>query len=334
SNGMHLLGGRIEGSGGVGLVVTTTGPGFVSTSPVRVVGGASYPAEMVVSALPRIYPLPADQDSLLGNARDTLRVTGGILQSFAYPRQALPWHVTGDITVQYYGILRPGPGASFYFDPLVRLTATNGGRLVVHGTPAAPVVFTGSSWRGITVDGTPSLGSYLTNVRIEHSLGVAALAGGSHTLVIDSAVFRQNGSAAWLWSANSRISRSRVDSTWGASPAVLLTGYNSSIESTLIRASAGPGLGVTYSVQVLSCEVRDGAQVGIMVWDASVEVNNCNLVNNGGVGISTDSPSTVNVEGNWWGDAAGPTGPSGDGVGASLDYTPWRTTPYVLPYVP
>jgi hypothetical protein len=336
TNGVYLLGGRIEGSGGVGLVVTTTGPGIVATRPIRVVGGASYPAELVVSAFPRIYPARADQDSLLGNARDTLTVTGGILQAFAYPKQALPWHVTGDITVQYFGILNPGPGASLFFDPLVRLTATNGGRVVAHGTPAAPVVFTGSSWGGITVDGAPALGSYLTNVRIEHSLGVGVLAGGSHTLVIDSAVFRQNGTAAWLWSANSRISRSRVDSTWGGSPAVLLTGYNSSIESTLIRASAGVGLAVaTSTAHVLSCEVRDGAQDGIHLWDAGIEVHNCNLVNNAGVGISMEDPSSpANGEDDWWGDAAGPTGPSGDGAGPSVDYTPWRTTPYVLPYVP
>ena len=64
------------------------------------------------------------------------------------------------------------------------------------------------------------------------------------------------------------------------------------------------------------------------------EVHNCNLVNNAGLGISTISTDSINVENNWWGDSAGPNGPNGDGVGSTLDYTPWRTTPYVLPYVP
>jgi hypothetical protein len=63
-------------------------------------------------------------------------------------------------------------------------------------------------------------------------------------------------------------------------------------------------------------------------------VHDCNLVNNGGVGISVLSPNTANAEDNWWGDAAGPTGTNGDGVSAGVDYTPWRTTPVVLPYVP
>jgi hypothetical protein len=64
-------------------------------------------------------------------------------------------------------------------------------------------------------------------------------------------------------------------------------------------------------------------------------VHDCNLVDNAGVGIYRSGGTTaVNVEDNWWGDAAGPTGPNGDGVSGLVDYTPWRTAPYVLPYVP
>jgi hypothetical protein len=142
SNGIALLGGRIEGSGGTGLKVTTTGAGFSSTQPVRVVGGAGYPAELVVSAFPRIYASVAQQDSLLGNARDTVVITGGILQQWAYPAPALPWRVTGNITVQYYGILIPMPGAVLAFDPNIWLKADLGGRIVARGTAAAPVRFT------------------------------------------------------------------------------------------------------------------------------------------------------------------------------------------------
>jgi hypothetical protein len=61
-------------------------------------------------------------------------------------------------------------------------------------------------------------------------------------------------------------------------------------------------------------------------------MNNCNLADNGGPGLATGD--SMNAEDNWWGDAAGPTGPNGDGVSGPVDYTPWRTTPYVLPYVP
>jgi hypothetical protein len=338
-HGVSLLGGRVEGSGGVGLWVSTTGAGFAATQPVRVVGGASYPAEMVVSAFPRIYATVAQQDSLLGNARDTLVVAGGILQQFAYPTQALPWRVTDDIVVQYYGILRPQPGATLAFTPGNGIRARNGGRVVARGTQAAPVLFTATDslgWLGISLEGAPSLSSYLTNVRIEYIRNgylPGVLAQDSHTLVIDSAVLRQNNYPVGLWSPGSRISRSRVDTSLAAGPAVQLA-HDARIESTLIRGSAGSGLLVGYAtVQVVSCEIRDSAGDGIELW-AAAEVHDCNLVNNGGFGIATVGSFSANVEDNGWGDAGGPTGPNGDGVSGALDFTPWRTTLFVLPYVP
>ncbi|HET7464503.1 MAG TPA: right-handed parallel beta-helix repeat-containing protein, partial [Longimicrobium sp.] len=340
THGISLLGGRIEGSGGVGLQVTTTGAGLLAARPIRVVGGSSYPAELSPSALARIYPAVTDQDSLLGNARDTVVVTGGILQQFAYPRQALPWRVTGEIIVQYFGILQAGPGASLAFTSGGAITARNGGRLVARGTHASPVLFTAADtaagWSGIALEGAPSLSSYLTNVRIEYAsvlthYGVAAI--DSHTLVIDSAVFRQNKNPLVLGSSGSRLSRSRVDTTRFAAAAVWL-GSDAVIESTLIRGSYGVGLSVnSASVQVLSCEIRGSGGAG-MELTAAVAVHNCNFVDNGGPGISNLSSATANVENDWWGDTAGPAGPSGDGASGPLDYTPWRTTPYVLPYVP
>jgi hypothetical protein len=341
THGVSLLGGRIEESGGTGLVVTTTGAGFLATTPIRVIGGAGYPAELVVSAFPRIYPTVATQDSLLGNARDTLVVSGGILQQFAYPVQKLPWRITGPIVVQYIGILNPHPGASLTFTPGAGITARNGGRVVARGTQAAPVLFTAADttwgWSGIWLEGSPSLGSYLTNVRVEYKREVyppVVTAIDSHTVVIDSAVFRQNVSSISLSSPGSRISRSRVDST--RYTAVYLSS-TAKIESTRIRGTDGPGLTIdSNQVQVVSCEIRDGTGNGIELWDYDIEVHDCNLVNNAGFGIWTALDIfAANVENNWWGDAGGPGGSNGDGVsGPLLDYTPWRTTPFVLPYVP
>jgi hypothetical protein len=332
-----LLGGRIEGSGGVGLKVTTTGIGFVDADPVRVVGGAGYPAEMVVSAFPVIYPAVADQDSLLGNTRDTLVVTGGILQQWAQPGPALPWRVTDRIRVQGSGILLARPGASLAMDSAVYIIADDGGRVLARGTAAAAVLFTSTTsagWLGIRLTGVTSLSSYLTNVRVEHVNDYYGVNAYGHPVVIDSSVFRQNGSAMWLSFAASRVSRTRVDTTLFEIPAVMLGG-NVTLESTLIRGSAGSGLATTTSgPQILSCEIRDSAEHGIEFF-AAVEVHNCNLFNNGGAGIHRSGGSVpTNVEDNWWGDASGPFGPNGDGANGALDYSPWRTTPYVLPYVP
>jgi hypothetical protein len=64
----YLGGGRIEGSGGVGLELTAR-PG--AGAPIRITGGATYPAEFDLSGFAVLYPTIADQDSLAGNARDT-----------------------------------------------------------------------------------------------------------------------------------------------------------------------------------------------------------------------------------------------------------------------
>jgi hypothetical protein len=117
-------------------------------------------------------------------------------------------------------------------------------------------------------------------------------------------------------------------------PAVELRS-NARIESTRIRASAGPGLSLgSASVVVASCEVLDGDGDAILMDSDAATVRNCNLVNNGGVGIRNVVSATADAAGNWWGSTGGPLGPGGDGVSGHVVYSPWRTTPYVLPYVP
>ncbi|HEU4885490.1 MAG TPA: right-handed parallel beta-helix repeat-containing protein, partial [Longimicrobium sp.] len=343
TDSVSLLGGRIEGSAGVGLVLAPPATGFLSTQPVRVTGGAGYPAQMDVSAFARLYSTLADQDSLLGNARDTLLVTGGTLTAGAYAGAALPWYVTGPVTVQGSGWMQASPGATLVFNGWGGITVTGGGRLWARGSQAAPVLFTGTGWEGLDFDGTPTTPqgqnnqarSYLTNVRVEGVYGIAVLAVDPHPVEIDSAVFRQNGAGVYLLTsgAGTRLSRSRVDTTSISMFAAVDVEYGV-VESTFIRGSAGIGMRLRSSgVQVVSCEVRESAAEGIVTWQP-VTVHDCNLVDNVGVGIDALNLNSVDGENNWWGDAAGPTGPNGDGASALVDYTPWRTAPYVLPYVP
>lgn len=57
--GVVLLGGRIEGSGGIGLEIEG---GLARTvRPLRVVGSGSYGAKMTLPTLARLYPTPAQQ---------------------------------------------------------------------------------------------------------------------------------------------------------------------------------------------------------------------------------------------------------------------------------
>jgi hypothetical protein len=334
--GVWLYGGRIEGSGGVGLRVPASGALYTAL-PLRITGGGSYPAELTAGTLAKIYPLVGQQDSLLGNARDTLSILAGPVSAAVAVRAGLPWHVRGEITMSPAAILTAQPGARLVFDEGARLHA-GGGRVRVRGTPAARVVFTADDpavgWAGIWFETTTPTVNYLANVVIEHvGVGYTAVTSRSAaTVYVDSAILRQNGRAAALAATSSRLYRSRVDTTLSGLEAVELR-ENARIESTLIRGSSGAGLGLASpNVVVVSCEVRESTTRGIVMY-FPVPVHNCNLVNNYGAGVF--SASSTNLENNWWGDPAGPFGPNGDGIeGAPQDFTPWRTTPYVLPYVP
>jgi|GEM_PF-1417430 len=338
--GVHLLGVRVEGSGGVGLQVSEVGA-IASAQPVRVVGSDSNGAHLHVAALAKIYPDLTDQDSLVGNARDTLVITGGALNTSVYARAILPWHVRETLQVGANGVLRGQAGSRFVFKAGTGIRASGGGRVRLRGWRPAAVVLTAEDpvlgWTGIALEGTPGSESWLTNVRVEHvqadSTAVAAYAG--HPVMIDSAVFRQNGRAVALWSQGSRLSRSRVDTTHAASAPAVVLGSNALLESTRVRTSAGEGISIRSDlVQVLSCEVLDSVEEGIIMGEA-VDVHDCNVVGNGGAGIrNKDASATSDATGNWWGDAGGPTAPGGDGVFGSVTYSPWLTAPYVLPYVP
>jgi hypothetical protein len=335
-----LLGGRIEGSRGIGLEAWGL-PINRWSRAIRVVGGQSYGAEMGAEALATMYPTPALQDSLLGNAVDSLLVVGGgpLRRSLTVgPRLPLRvWHTVVDSG----GALIAEPGASFTFEDLAGIQVQNGGRLASRGTAANPVLFTANDpargWTGIMLSGAGVSNNYVTNSRLEHvSVNYTAItAYGAHRVIVDSSVIRQSGRAAALYTQNSRMSRTRVDTMLDSRVAAVELGGNVRLESTRILAPAGPGVKITSStVLVASCEVRDGDQDGIVVNTGGMVVRNCNLVNNLGVGIRNTSGGTADAAGNWWGDTGGPTGPGGDGVSGDVVYTPWRTTPFVLPYVP
>ncbi|HVH13980.1 MAG TPA: right-handed parallel beta-helix repeat-containing protein, partial [Longimicrobium sp.] len=339
-NGVLLLGGRIEGSRGTGLAFSYDAPP-ASFRPVRIVGGQGYPVEIYPAALARTYATPALQDSLLGNARDSLLVSYGSLRRPLTVGPRMPVRFISGMHVDSGATFTAQPGARLVFNPFAGLNFVNGGRLSARGSKAAPVVFTAEypevGWAGIALLDSAAAPSYLTNVRIEH-VGInseaAVAAYDAHRVFIDSTVFRQVSRAVDIWSANSRLMRTRVDTTLnGDGPAVRLRA-NARIESTLVRAPAGAGIAIASpSVVVASCEVRDGDGPGILLLTVA-RVQNCNLENNAGPGIQNDSGAQATATNNWWGSTGGPGGSGGDGASGPLNFTPWRTAPFVLPYVP
>ncbi|HEX6368114.1 MAG TPA: hypothetical protein VF006_04215 [Longimicrobium sp.] len=345
--GIRATGGRIEASGGIGIrAVHTTGIVGSGLPPVRVVGGASYPIETTAALLRRLYDSPdgAYQDSLKGNARDTVIMLGGPLSANIYVRPGLPWHVKAPIEVQG-SALRARAASLLVLDPGVGITVSGSGRIDLRGTASSPVVLTADDpargWAGIVFDSIPPAASRIVSTRLEH-VGyeyTAVESRNAHPVVVDSTVIRQSGRAISLLAAGSRVSRTRVDTTLSSlGPAVEL-GANVILESTRIRGSSREGVAIRAStVQVLSCEVLGSVTDGI-VMDVATPVHDCNLVGNLGVGIRNLQPASTpaayaNATGNWWGDAGGPTAPAGDGVAGAVTYSPWLTSPFVLPYVP
>jgi hypothetical protein len=337
-----LAGGRIEDAGGVGLqALGSAMPLSAYSKAVRVVGGRSYGAEISASALARLYPTVALQDSLRGNALDTVVVRGGEVRNALTVSPRLPLRLTEGFTVGAGGVLTVAPGTRLSFGAHVGMGFRNGGRLWSRGTPASPVVLTADDpaygWGGISFMGDGTSTNYVTNTRIEHVglEGTGVLALGSHRVIVDSSVIRMSGRAASLHSTNSRLSRTRVDTTLNADfPAVDL-GANARLESTRILAAAGHGLNITSgTVVVASCDIRDGERDAILMDYAAAPVHNCNFVNNRGMGIRNNSFTRVSVTGNWWNSTGGPFGAGGANMFGPLDHSPWRTTPYVLPYLP
>ncbi|HEX7051190.1 MAG TPA: right-handed parallel beta-helix repeat-containing protein [Longimicrobiales bacterium] len=119
----------------------------------------------------------------------------------------------------------------------------------------------------------------------------------------------------------------------GAAPLLRLTGPGIVAQHVFIQDA--PRVGIELSgddILLAGCQVTGSAGDGILVLDgAGIRIRDCNLLGNAGAGVSNVGADPVDATGNWWGDAAGPDGPEGDGVAGNVQFDPWLTTPVVLP---
>jgi hypothetical protein len=301
-----------------------------------------------IQNIPLLVPTAADYDSLLGNGRDTLVLTGGTLTGATVEIGAdVAWRVEGTSYVDVGGLLRPLPGSGFAVATGHRFVFQNGGRLEARGKSDSVIVFTAidttASWLGLEFSGAPGDTSYLTNVVLSHSDGPyrtgswsyrPVLAMDSHPLVIDSSVVRQmRRYGVALQSAGSRFSRSVVDTAGGdVWQAAVELGASTTFEGSLVRSATGIGAQITGAdVTVSASEITTSGSHGVYVTTATgVLINDCNIFDNAGNGVENVTGVVVDATNNWWGDADGPTGTSGDGVSADVNYTPWATAPFTI----
>jgi hypothetical protein len=91
--------------------------------------------------------------------------------------------------------------------------------------------------------------------------------------------------------------------------------------------------------QLSQCEVSGSAGIGVFATvppgaDAAPRVTGCNVLGNALAGVVGPGigATTVDARANWWGDAEGPAGTRGDGVGAGVDATQPLIAPLELGY--
>jgi hypothetical protein len=147
---IHLSGGRIEGSPNIALFVGTSGgipPVVTADKPLRIVGSRGTPVLAYRNIFHAIWPTREAQDSLLGNANDTLVIWDTPLRA-ATPanlivRRELPWVITFDplSLVQHFHVdtMTVDAGGSLKLIADLRVI----GRITAIGTPASPIHIAG-----------------------------------------------------------------------------------------------------------------------------------------------------------------------------------------------
>lgn len=356
ADSVRVVGVRILEGGGYGLEVGAwVQPDTLAG--IRVTGGQGVPFRGPVQALAMLH-----QDSLTGNARDSLVINGGILRGTAdafgnvahvdtlFVKPGLPWRVESDVVFDQASALYLEPGASVAVaSGTVEFT---GALLLSLGTAANPVRFgpaqAGQIWHGLYLWGNPRDTSYVRNTVIEYAGAagrkhVALEALDSATLVIDSTVIRQSEDRALVLGApGSRITHSVIDTTHNTAfdRAAVALGPNTAMHGTVVRGAGGIGVvvqgdGVSVDSSEITLSGSEGMRIAAEpdVGDPStITVNACNFVDNAGIGMENLHSLDMDATGNWWGDAAGPNGAGGDGVGTNITFDPWLAAAVIIPW--
>ncbi|HEX6590093.1 MAG TPA: Ig-like domain-containing protein [Longimicrobiales bacterium] len=261
---------RIQDAGAIGLNSGSSGDHLASATNVRVTGSGSYGFRSGIGDLALIAPTVADQDSLLGNARDTLAVVGGQLRGRTQDVRAdVPWLIESTIYVDSASLLRVQPGAYVFGAPFGHVYLTNGGSLDARGTSAQPITFTSDStspWYGITGSSSVADTSWISNALIEFSRNTGALeAYGQHAMVIDSVRVRQaTYSGVVLHSPGSRLRHSTIDTTHTPAYAAVTLANDVTFDGNVVRGAAGRGISVVGGdVRILGGRIEDSGDLGI-----------------------------------------------------------------------
>jgi hypothetical protein len=307
---LTLLGGEIRGSAGTGLDVQDDNGRPVNlvaaALPITITGGAGHPARLPLQIAARLLPTREAQQTFLGNARDTVIVTGETGDADSVSISAgLAWAVNGSRAGRCcagIGRLHLLPGAVLAIRGAEGIAVSH---LVSSGTAAAPVRVNADSaklWL-LNPDADTS--------RVEHThfRGALVEVGTAHTAVFDQVSF--DNSTVRLSARRSRMRNVRFTGARHDAPAALVIDAD--------------------DVLISNCEVTASLRDGIQVTAGSgVRINNCNVHGNTGAGVRNVGGGLVDARNNWWGGASGPFGPGGDGVAGLVEFEPFHAQPLTL----
>lgn len=342
--GLYVAGGtplldrvRILGSGDVGLDADSV----ASASIVRVMGGATYGARLGMQAVTQLASNPADIDSLLGNARDTLAISGDSASGanlIVVP--ALPWRLEADIHL-FDSRLNAHAGSSIHFAyeyghingdsaTIIEMNGTEAERVLLHGAPT-------SDWGIAIYNGSQNAGDAAVLMSNVVMRGGAVFTQNLNRAVFDSVLVDGGSFTSWssdtIHAVATAIINGQAPQSW---PAVLnLYAGVVTVEHIVIRDSRHGGIRAgqwspvagPLIFKITNCEISGSAGDAIRFVDDG-NVDDCNLIDNGGLGVEIEGDqNTAVANGNWWGDVGGPSGPGGDGVDPLVTVDSWLTAP-------
>lgn len=323
-----LQGGRIENSQSTGLYFDShyVGDILIDARPLRILGSRGNPVNAPLPIVLHLWPTRSAQDSLLDNPNDTLVVWGIAVSGEMVARPGVTWRFEPNIHLVYHELgaatsLRIEPGGYFAAGSTnsIRLS----GAFESAGTASQPARISGGFIRLLCESACRARNTSYTwfdNVYLSADANRTF----DHLTATNSAIDFGQGSQI----TNSVLS--------GSNPAIstsLSIRSDTRIDSTVIRDSKHTGLVLSGdNITITNSTITGNEGNGVSVnGGTNVQIHNSVFENNVGVGVSGGQSNPVDARFNWWGDPAGPMGPSGDGVSGNVDFSGFLTVKPVLP---
>jgi hypothetical protein len=255
-------------------------------------------------------------------------------------------HRGGTITLDNGAVLSIEAGSVVCVAAIDRLNDT--GTLVAHGSGDKPIRFFGTALRiaddlrHVRAENVPTVGSSRPASRIEDStfrwseernplMCAQIVVGGSD---LDAGVTLRRTLIERYGSSDCAALRVIHESCcwWDYGPTSVDLRIVGSVGDAV---SVLPGAALFFT----NCEVSGSGRHGIVVsasgdpvTESAVVIHGCNLFGNDGKAVINEATASIDAQGNWWGDAAGSSGPNADGVSGVVDVAHPLAAPATLSF--